>query len=219
MKVSDLVKALNGYSVAILSDDAYGAVLFVNYITSATCRLDDTVFVVYKESTCRKLYRIMSSLRRENLCVDRFFNSVKVIKVGKNQNLSFGKLAAFVEDNGDIVDVAAEVGRIVRSTYPGSTLFFFGINVGIHIYDSSSVVRALEELFSRIGNTSYFIFSATDAADLLANVFDVVLCVSKVESFGMRPYNVYDVFVEHSIVRDVLQRPLYRMDEIGLLEL
>ncbi len=220
MDIAELVNALRGYSVAILSDDAYGAVLFVNHITSVMCgNSEDVVFVVYRESTCRKLYRIMLSLREENRCIDKFFESVKVVKVGKTPETCFGELVAFVEDNENIVDVAAEIGRILRNKFPESTIVFFGFNLGIQIYEVSNIVRALEELFSRIRNTTYFVVSSREVTDLMANVFDVVVCISKIESFGMRPNNIYNVYIEHSIISRIQQMPLYRIDEMGLVEL
>ncbi len=218
MDVKELVRAFNGYSIAIVSDDAYGAVLFVSYLTSAMClEREDVIFVVYGESTCNRLQKITDSLRENNYCVNEFLRDVRVIKIGKTPEISFGKPVAFVEDNG-VQNVAAEVGRIIKNRFNGSTVFFFGFNVGMHIYNTSEIVRALEELFSWVDSTMYFVISSTTSLDLIANVFDIVVRISRIESFGMRPGNVYNVYVEHSIIEGVQQIPLYRLDEFNVVE-
>lgn len=221
MRMQELIDTFRGNNVAILTDDAYGAVLFVNYLTSAMCRNDeDFVFAIFHETTCSRLYKILTSLGSENLCVSELMKKVNVIKVGKNDNVGFGKLLAFIEDRGDIIDIAAEIGRIIRDKCPDSTIIFFGFNIGVYAYNAGKIVRALEELLSRVRNTMYFVISTTQPLDLIANVFDVVLCISKLESFsGMRPSNVYNVYVEHSIIHNLQQIPLYRIDEMCVIEL
>ncbi len=220
MKLHELIDVIRENNVAILAEDAYGAVLFVNYLTSAMCgKNEDFVFVILHETTCSRLQKILSSLSVENLCMDEFMKEARIIKVGKNDRVGFGKVLAYIEDREDIVDTAAEIGRIIRDKCPNSTVIFFGFNVGVYAYKTAEIVKALEELLSRVRNTMYFVISTTEPLDLIANVFDVVLYISKLESFsGMRP-TVYNVYVEHSILHNLQQIPLYRIDEMGLVEL
>ncbi len=209
--LEELVEVLKDCNTAIMADDAYGSILFVNYLISAMCE-EEVTFVVYSETVSNKLGKILRYLQ-SNPCVKALIDSVSVVKIGKNNRIDFGKLVAFIEDRGNLVDMAVEAGRVIREL--GKTTFIFGLNVGILSFKTNEVVRAMDELLSKFDKTTFFVITGTKHLDLIANLFDVVIRIEKLEILG----NIYNVYVEHSVVPTLEHVPLYRMDESDLYEI
>jgi len=213
VRLDELVNLLDGYNVAVVSDDAYGSILFVNYLLSAMCERD-VLFVIYSEISANKLYKIINSLP-PNQCIKHILNNAAIVKIGKNNEIKFGKLAAFIEDRGELGETALEIGRIIKEF--GRTTFFFGFSLGMITCRTNDIVKAMDLLLSKANETMYFIISESSHLDFVANLFDVIIKISKTDilSFG----NIYDIYVEHSIVPELELMPLYRMDESNLFEI
>ncbi len=209
----DLVGVLEGNNTAIVADDEYSASTFVCNFAN-TDLLKNVVLVIYSEIKCRKVEKIINKkIECEEL--KSVAESVPVIKIGKTSKLGFGKLVAYVEENGDLVDISKELGSILRKL-ENKFAIFLGFDLISYLYSPPEVIQAMEELLAQLPNaTKLFVLTrlSKECVPIVTALFDIVIRIKKSKGYDIMAYSrVYDVYVEHSIIKELPPIPLYRID-------
>ncbi len=215
MRPEDLVGILEGANTAIVADDEYSAATFVCEL--ATQQLaEKTVIVVYSEIKCRKIEKLLSS---KAYCsgISSLLSRIPVVKVGKTNRAGFGNVVAYVEERGDLREMCGEIGSILKRLYDSKEIaFFVGFDLVSYLYSPAEIVAGMEELLTHIPEmTKFFLLTRMkrECVPVITNMFDVMIRIKRSRGFDIMAYNrVYDVFVEHSIIRELPPLPLFRID-------
>ncbi|AEA47196.1 hypothetical protein Arcve_1189 [Archaeoglobus veneficus SNP6] len=221
MKPAELLELLEHKRTAIVTDDDYSATTLL-YYTIAPLVKEKLHLVVYSEIMCRKLGIVFDSIVRDEPRLKDVIDNLRVIKIGKKEEVAYGKLVAFVDESKDIHETVRELQRIMNRLEDNSIVVFLGSGLAIHKYGISTVVKATEELFSGIKSslTELYFIPSPVSMNVIAKLFDVVIRVKRSEDFDiMASARVYDVYVEHSILRELPPTPLYRIQDTELHEI
>lgn len=215
MRPEELMDILDGSNTAIVADDEYSAATFVCGLATQSLA-EKTVIVVYSEIKCKKIEKLLSS---KSYCVgiNSVLGKIPVVKVGKTNRVGFGEVIAYVEERGDLKEMCGELGLILKRIQKSRDIaFFVGFDLVSYLYTPAEIVNGMEELLTHIPNmTKFFLLTRVrrECIPVITNLFDVMIRIKRSRGFDIMAYNrVYDVFVEHSIIRELPPLPLFRID-------
>ncbi len=217
MQPEELVAILEGANTAVVADDEYSAATFVCGFTTKELA-ERSILVVYSEIKCRKVEKVLKSKMLSCEGIKDVVDSIPVVKVGKTNEASFGDVVAYVEENGDLREICGELGLILKRLNKDGNraAIFIGFDLVSYIYSPIEIVWSMEELLAHVPEmTKYFILTRLrrECHSIVTNLFDVVIRIKRSKSFDIMAYNrMYDVFVEHSILKELPPLPLYRID-------
>ncbi len=215
MRPEDLIDILDGSNTAIVADDEYSAATFVCELATEEL-VKKTVMVVYSEIKCKKIEKLIASRAYCSRAAD-IMSRVPVVKVGKTNKAGFGEVVAYVEERGDLKEMCGEIGLILKRLYNDRSIaFFVGFDLVSYLYTPADIVAGMEELLTHIPDmTKFFLLTRMrrECMPVITNMFDVMIRIKRSRGFDIMAYNrVYDVFVEHSIIRELPPLPLFRID-------
>ncbi len=217
----DLVANLANMNTAVIADDEYSASTFLcNFANVDT--LKKVILVIYSEIKCRKVEKI---LKTKIGCSElkSITEKIPVIKIGKVDKIGFGELLAYIEDNINIVDICKDLGSVLRKFEEGKIAVFLGFGLLTYMYSPSEIIQAMEELLAQTPNmTKIFILTRLrkECHSIVTAMFDVIIRIKKSIEYDIMAHSrVYDVYIEHSIVKDLPPMPLYRIDRDRLISI
>jgi len=128
------------------------ALLFRHFIPCAAIRNKDLYFIVYSETMMRRLADAYKTVfykvnDEEKLKVKNALDRAKIVKIGLEDNVPFGKLMRFIKA-GDLNRVIDELALAVSDIVEDAVVFCYGLHLISEVHDVDGIENAVRILDS-----------------------------------------------------------------------
>jgi len=221
--LDELIPNLEGLRTLVVYDSPIGIrnLLFFHVLPYFD-RVNKNVYLaVYSESMCRRMRKSVESLLRIHPEIAKRLEKVRIIKVGSNEEVPFGKLHIFIELNEKWCE---ELACVVNALGKDDLLMFHGFSIIQIMYERKWLVDKLRFFESlpqdvTILNKISREFYTGWVEGAMKKLHDVVLRVEKSERGLIEGEDSYTIAVEQSIVADIAPKiARFKMGESGFEE-
>ncbi len=176
------------------------ALLFRHFIPCAAIRGKDLYFIVYSETMSRRLanaYKtVFYEVDEETLKVKNALDRAKIVKVGLEDSVPFGKLMRFIKA-GDLNRVIDELALAISGVVEDAVVFCYGLHLISEAYDVDGIGNAVKILDSLDENATLInvipgeIHRSQALETLFSDLYDVSLKIVCETKLGEYDGNVF----------------------------
>jgi hypothetical protein len=205
--VLDIIPKLDGRRVRIVYDQTYPAISLVFCHILSEFKSKRLVIAVYTDTSCRKLREQYNFMVRHNPEVAEILDKANIFKIGKRENIPFGKLCEFIPED-DLINNPNRFEDLIEQLRDDDLVLLLGFYLFPAIYGKDFIgkflrlIDLLPENLTLISLTPHGLYDNT-TAKLVDRFFDVVLRIAREEEPLVFEEEVYVISVEHSITREI----------------
>gem|GEM_PF-1784595 len=215
LKESEFFDLIEGKRIAMVCDDEYCSNTLLHYFINRFSDTKQVYLIIYSDIKCRKLKITFDSLFKIKPEFREVVDRIKIIKIGKSENIDFGELVTFVDEEEDIQEIMVRLKNTINSIDNGSLLVFLGFDLLVYLHDSNKLFRLMKDLFTESKTFMEIHFeTAFKSLDMASQLFDVIVKVERNREFDLfSSRRTYDVYVYYSIFPELPPMVLYKIDE------